>query len=218
MKNRFQLLREEEEARRQDINPKAKFGQKELRDELEEKCGYYMNISKLKKLEAGHPDVKIDKELLLAYKKFFGVSVDWLIDDSVKTRYVDGNNAIISSVTGLSDASISTLERVKKNWDEKENNILNYIMKNSDSFLDFLKWLSIYIDNDYTIPLATDKYNQYFPCNNDKWNSIFLGSKIKDNKGNDGYKIIGVGVDILESHAMREMQKIIDDWKNSKKS
>lgn len=217
MKNRFQLLREEEETRRQDINPKAKFGQKELRDELEEKCGYYMNISKLKKLEAGHPDVKIDKELLLAYKKFFGVSADWLIDDSVKTRYAEGNNAIISSVTGLSDASIATLECVKKNWDEKENNILNYIMENSYSFLSFLSWLSIYIDNDYTIPLATDKYNQHIPCNN-TMGSVVLGKEIKDNKGNDGYKTIGIGVDILESHAMREMQKIIDDWKNSKKS
>lgn len=217
MKNRFQLLREEEEARRQDINPKAKFGQKELRDELEEKCGYYMNISKLKKLEAGHPDVKIDKELLLAYKKFFGVSVDWLIDDSVKTRYVDGNNAIISSVTGLSDASIATLERVKKNWDEKENNILNYIMKNADLFLDFLKWLSIYIDNEYIIPLAYDKEKGQFPCNN-PLNSVVLGKKVKDNKGNEGFKSIGIGIDILESHAMREMQKIIDDWKNSKKS
>lgn len=70
MVNRFKLLREEEETRRKDINPKAKFGQKELCEELEKTCGFYIKISKLKKIEAGHPDVKIDEELLLAYKKF----------------------------------------------------------------------------------------------------------------------------------------------------
>lgn len=113
MENRFKLLREEEETRRKDINPKAKFGQKELCEELEKTCGFYIKISKLKKIEAGHPDVKIDEELLLAYKKFFGVSTDWLIDASVETRQVVGNNAMVSSITGLTDNAINTLSLLK---------------------------------------------------------------------------------------------------------
>lgn len=217
MENRFQILRKEEESRRKDIDHKAKFGQNELRTELEKTCGFYMKPSKLKKLEAGYPDVKIDKELLLAYKKLFGVSADWLIDESVKTRQVEGDNAMVSSVTGLSDDSINTLKIVKKHWNERTKNILDYIMKDSYLFLDFLEWLSMYIDNEYTTPLATDEYNQLIPCNN-PMGDVVLGKKIKDTKGNDGYESIGIGVDILESHAMIQMQKIIDKWKNSKES
>lgn len=49
MENRFKLLREEEEARRKDINPKAKFGQKELCEELEKTCGFHQKNKQTKK-------------------------------------------------------------------------------------------------------------------------------------------------------------------------
>ena len=116
MENRFKLLREEEESRRKDINPKSKFGQKELCEELEKTCGFYIKLSKLKKLEAGHPDVKIDDELLLAYKKFFGVSTDWLIDNTVTTRHLTGDTASAAKKTGLSDESIEEIAKLKKEY------------------------------------------------------------------------------------------------------
>lgn len=149
---------------------------------------------------------------LSIYCGYFGCSCDYLMGYIEKPTYQDTD---IYQKTGLEEYSIRTLKKVKNNWDKKEKNTLNYIMKNSDLFLDFLEWLSIYIDNDYTVPLAYDKEKGEIPCNNVLGN-VVLGKEIKDNKGNDGYKTIGIGVDILESHAMLKMQEIIGKWKNSK--
>lgn len=145
---------------------------------------------------------------------FFNVSIDYLLGKTDIESSIDEN--FIMEYTGLEPHATRLLHNFHSSH-SKEINTLNYAMEDSSLFLSFFHWISLYIDNDYTIPLATDEYNQYFPCNN-AMGSILVGSKMKDNKGNDGYKIIGIGVDILESHAMREMQKIIDDWKNSKKS
>ena len=134
MENRFRIVRTDEENRRKDINHKDKFGQKELCKELEEKCGYYMNISKLKKLEAGHSDVKIDKELLLAYKKLFGVSADWLIDETVKPRKLKGDIATASKTVGLSEEAIARIA----NYDEPQKELLDRLICGETDELHFL--------------------------------------------------------------------------------
>jgi len=152
---------------------------------------------------------------ILAYRDYFLENYGMEISSDYFYGFTDikeNKNASFADDIGLSEESINTLKKVKKNWDSKEREALNYVMKDSDLFLDFLKWLSIYMDNKYTIPLAHDKEKGDFPCNN-SFGDIVLGELIKDNKGNDGYKTIGIGVDILESHAMRMMQKIIDIWK-----
>lgn len=151
-------------------------------------------------------------DFLIACCRFFECSADYLLG---LIELPTHGKTDFNKLTGLSDNSIATLKKVKKNWDKREKNILNYIMKDSDLFLDFLGWLSLYIDNEYTIPLAYDKEKGAFPCNN-AMGSVVLGKKIKDNKGNDGYKMIGIGVDILESHAMLKMQEIINTWKKAK--
>ncbi len=152
--------------------------------------------------------------LIEGYSKYFNVTADYLLGLR-DTKLIDENIAMINRITGLSDDSINTLKKVKGLWNKKEKNTLNYIMKNTDLFLDFLKWLSIYIDNEYIIPLAYDKEKGQFPCNN-PLNSVVLGKKVKDNKGNEGFKSIGISIDILESHAMLKMQEIINTWKNLK--
>lgn len=134
MENRFKIARIDEENRRKDINHKDKFGQKELCKELEEKCGYYMNISKLKKIEAGHSDVKIDSELLLTYKKFFDVSADWLIDETVKTPKLEGNIAVASKTIGLSEKAITRIS----NYEEAEKELLDRLICEKNDALHFL--------------------------------------------------------------------------------
>lgn len=156
--------------------------------------------------------------LIKAYSNYFNVTADYLLgirDNAV----VDENIAMIGKTTGLSDNSISTLKRVNTNWNPREIKMLNYIMTDTYSFLEFLKWLSIYIDNQYTIPIThTDKGLIQCGYTVNGENAIELGKKIKDNKGNDGYESIGVGVDILESHAMLQMQKIMNQWRDSFKN
>ena len=115
MENRFKKLREEEHDKRRDINPKCeKFSQDKLSQEMHEQTGIYISTGRIKKVETDNPEVSIDKDLILAYKRFFNVTADWLIDENVTTRYPDGNTAIISTITGLSDDSVETL----KIWNE----------------------------------------------------------------------------------------------------
>jgi len=152
---------------------------------------------------------------ILAYRNYFLQNYGMEISSDFFYGFTDlkeNKNARFADDIGLSEDSINTLKKVKRNWDSKEREALNYVMKNSDLFLDFLTWLSVYIDNKYTIPLASDKEKGYFPCNN-SFGNIALGKLMKDNKGNEGYKTIEISVDILESHAMIKMQKIIDIWK-----
>ena len=84
-----------------------------------------------------------------------------------------------------------------------------------------MKWISIYIDNHYNTPITyntTDHtYEQcgYITAKGEK--GISFGREILDNKGNPGYEQIGVGIDILESHAMLKIQEILMNWKNEKK-
>lgn len=169
-------------------------------------------ISKIENSKREPPSSSPD--VIKAYAEHFKVTADYLLgirDNAV----VDEDIAMIGRITGLSDNAISTLKKVKGNWNSRELETLNYIMKNSVLFLDFLKWLSVYIDNQYTIPVMHTDDKGYIECgytvNGEK--GIAFGKEVKDNKGNDGYETLGVGVDILESHAMLRMQKIMNSWK-----
>lgn len=178
--------------------------------------------TRISELEHGHREPS--QYHILTYRDYFFrqyniiVSTDYLYGF---TDIIENKNAIFADDIGLSEESINTLKKVKENWDIKENNTLNYVMKDSDAFIDFLKWLSIYIDNEYTIPIYYDsKTREYIDCgyHTSNGDGITFGKQITDNKGNDGYKIIGVGVDIIESHAMIQMQEIIKTWRDSKGS
>lgn len=175
MENRFKLLREEEEERRKDINPKAKFGQKEFCEELEKKCGFYITVSKLKKLETGKPDAKIDKELLLAYKKFFGVSTDWLIDNAVRTRHLTGDTASASAVTGLSDESIEKIAQLND-----EHKIILDKMISKYGFLCVLSEIRNLLGYNYLKPHLTLQFDEKRRWLNGAEIDQFLNNAIND--------------------------------------
>lgn len=208
MENRFKLLREEEESRRKDINFKAKFGQKELCKELEEKCGFYIGDTKLKKLEAGYDDVKIDKELLLAYKKFFGVSTDWLIDTSVKTRQVTGNNAIVSSITGLTDNAINTLSLLKcqkyvnGNRFDYALHTLNVILDNYEN-TNLFELIYHYLFGDYTEMGHYDEYGQ----------RVYDGSQVFVSDSSLANRM-EINTEYVDAAILHAITKQLDYWKN----
>lgn len=208
MENRFKLLREEEEARRKDINPKAKFGQKELCEELEKTCGFYIKLSKLKKLEAGHLDVKIDEELLLAYKKFFGVSTDWLIDISVETRQVVGNNAMVSSITGLTDNAINTLSLLKSKKYVNGNRFdyalhtLNMILDNYEN-TNLFDLIYHYLFGDYTEMGHYDEYGQSVYDGS----QVFVSDRFLANQ-------MEINTEYVDAAVLHMITKQLDYWKN----
>lgn len=150
--------------------------------------------------------------------EYFNVSTDYLLGlEKDKTSY---NDKFIKEETGLSIDAINTLKRVKNFWNLRSLDALNYIMQNTELFLDFLGNLAIYLDNQYTIPIAYDKERGYYPCGykvtGEDGYGITFGKEIKDNMGNIGYEQIGISANILESHCMLEMQKIINDWQKNK--
>lgn len=116
MINRFKQLREEYNEQLKDKNPKAKLYSVEDMCEEMKNAGFTVSKAKIKKIESEQPDVSIDAKTLLAYKWKFGVSVDWLIDNTVQTRKVDGNIASASKVIGLSDVAIEEISKLKPDY------------------------------------------------------------------------------------------------------
>lgn len=151
------------------------------------------------------------------YCNFFHCSADYLLG---YIDYPTHSDTDIGKETGLSLSAIASIKRINNSWDSIEGEVFDFILKDSNVFLDLLKWISIYIDNPYTIPVTknpqTGAYERCGYVVNGE-NAISLGQETLDNKGNPGYKQIGVGVDILESHAMLKIQEILMNWKNEKK-
>lgn len=116
MINRFKQLREEYNEQLKDKNPKAKlYSVEDMCEEMKD-AGFTVSKAKIKKIESEQPDVSIDAKTLLAYKWKFGVSIDWLIDNTVQTRKVEGNIASASKVIGLSDVAIEEISKLKPDY------------------------------------------------------------------------------------------------------
>lgn len=151
------------------------------------------------------------------YCHYFHCSADYLLGyiDYPTHSYTD-----IGEETGLSVSAINSIKQINNSWDPIESEVFDFILKDSNVFSDFLKWISIYIDNTYTTPITRNPQTGSFEqCGYsvDGKNAISFGQEIIDNKGNPRYKQIGIGVDILESHAMLKIQEILMNWKNEKK-
>ena len=116
MINRFKQLREEYNEQLKDKNPKAKlYSVEDMCEEMKD-AGFTVSKAKIKKIESEQPDVSIDAKTLLAYKWKFGVSIDWLIDNTVQTRRVERNIASASKVIGLSDVAIEEISKLKPDY------------------------------------------------------------------------------------------------------
>lgn len=166
-----------------------------------------------------------DSEHLVKMSEIFNCSIDYLLCRS-DCKSVD--NHYISSKIGLSDDAINTLKAINfrankqiGDYASKNLSILNFILKDGDAFEDFLSNLTLFIDNNYKTPIFWDPEKHcyidtgYRYANGDI--GMTFGYLTKDNKGNDGYASLGVSVDILESHAMLQVQKIMNDWKEGYK-
>ncbi len=166
-------------------------------------------ISKLEKSKKNPPTTSAN--VIKAYAEHFNVTADYLLGIR-KTSVVDENLAMIGKTTGLDDPSINTLKRVRQHWNNRIIDTLNYLMNDSERFIDFLEWISLYIDNPYNTSVIKD--GSSYEGTGD---TVSLGQPVLDNKGNPGFNVITVGVDILESHAMLKIQEILMNWKNEKK-
>lgn len=213
--NIYKKLREDYEFTKGGI----RITQKELSRIFREK--YYcttLTHGAIRKLETGERNLKNIDEIT-AYAKFFNVTADYLLGIR-KNAVVDEDIAMIGKTTGLNDKSIKTLKYMNNYWDSEVMDVLNYIMQNCQTFTDFIKWISVYINNHYDTPITYNRNEHvYEPCGYTTAHGekgILFGQEILDNKENPGYKTIGVGVDILESHAMLKIQEILINWKNTK--
>ncbi len=227
--NRFKQLREAELERRRDKNPKCElFTQEKLSKELNEKCHYYISSSKIKKLETDTDGVKVDAALLLAYKKFFHVSVDWLIDSSVNTQFLDGDVAIASKTTGLSDEAIKTLSQLKDgNNTDALFNTLNYIIsKDPTLFVRFIDAIELYFDTGFDTPMQFDG-SRYTPIDDGISNnsiltvtekSVAIGKydpSLCNNTG--GYHTKTIPISILkEAYSLQAIESILNYLKQHK--
>lgn len=159
---------------------------------------------------------ELDYSTILSVCKILKCSSDYLLGlDECTTK----TQQFISEETGLSENSIDTLKIINNRWGGVEKDTLNFIMNDSDQILDFLNWLSLYTKNDYDTPITySEEKHGFEKCGyvvNGK-NGIIFGKEVIDNAGNPGWNQIGVGVDILESHAMLKMQEIMIEWKNKR--
>lgn len=114
--NRFKKLRDEYNEHLKDINPKAKLYSVEDMCEEMKSAGFKVSVSKIKKIESNQYGVTIDAETLLAYKWKFNVSTDWLIDNTVSSRKLEGNIASASQILGLSDLTIEQIVKLKPEY------------------------------------------------------------------------------------------------------
>lgn len=212
MENRFKKLRIDELERRRDKNPKCElFTQERLSIELEKECKYEISSSKIKKLESDTIGVKIDAPLLLAYSRFFNVSIDWLLHNSDSQR-ITGDIAIVSGITGLSDEAIENLQYWKESSSKKEKkkfliryrpiDTLNLIL--SDSFIAERLFRSIedYVYHNYHIPAYHDNSGQCVTFTN--WQDVVRDS---------GNEISAYSLTLLKDNTddMRDNRKILID-------
>ncbi len=148
METRFKAIRLEYQEELRDKNHKAKFTQDDLEKEFADMGYYYITRTKITKLETGSPGVAINKEILLAYSKFFNVSSDWLLGLSNTQRFSgDIHNA--SKVTNLSEVAIQKI----KSYPVKSQNIFNLIIENG-SIEHIIKSIYTYIPDGFD---ATNK-------------------------------------------------------------
>lgn len=144
MENRFKILREEVTEERKNKNPKAKiYTTDDLSKDFSD-LGYNISSPKIRKIETDTYGVKIDPKVLLAYKTRFNVSIDWLVDPYVNTRYLSGDIHNASKVTNLSEVAIRKI----KSYPVKSQNILNLIIENS-SIEHIIKSIYAYIPDGF---------------------------------------------------------------------
>ena len=203
MENRFKEIRVEYSEKRRDKDPNAKIYS------IDEMCNDFYNMgfnispSRVKKVESNTPDVKIDAEMLLAYKKKFNVSADWLIDNTVTTRHLTGNAASASMVTGLTDITIDEIASLSVS----EKHIIDAFFSRSAISINIIKTIQEMLF--YSHPLA--KNNSYIKLDKS------LTARDKDYEQLEMKLNESRIIDILSQRLSIEMREIIETLSKDKK-
>lgn len=137
----------------------------------------------------------------------------------------------INKQLGLSKTAIQTLSSLRNRGiladDEFSSlDLLNFILSDRTLFCDFLDYLGLYINNTYDIPCYLDPNKHiYVPVPDDNIRNtpflvakneryIAVGKKQPEKVcGEDAYQTICLPVSLLESHAIRIVEGIINEWK-----
>lgn len=177
-------------------------------------------ISKIETKTVIPPTTSLD--VLKAYAHHFNVTTDYLLGLR-DTQTIDENIAMISKATGLSENAIYTL----KSLNGSNIDMLNFMLSDRELIYTFLDNMSLYVNNTYQIPCHYDSTTQLYVPNEDtlseksfiasdkKQRYIALGKKQPEQIcGQDIYETRLVPVSILESHAIRIIEKVIDKWKD----
>ena len=197
------------------------------------KRGYdTLTHSAIRKIETDNRNVT--EHELKGYCEVFNTTSDYLLGIS-NVSSIDQDTVMIGRITGLSDAAIQTLISCKTGGiladeDFPTIDLLNFILSDKVLFHDFLNYLGLYINNTYDTPcyLDPDKH-VYVPIPDDNIRNtpfvvakneryIAVGKKQSEKVcSEDAYQTICLPVSLLESHAIRIVQSVIDKWKNKYK-
>ena len=188
--------------------------------------------SAIRKIETDNRNVS--EYELKGYCEVFNTTSDYLLGIS-NVSTIDKDTVMIGRMTGLSDAAIQTLISCKTGGiladeDFPTIDLLNFILSDKVLFHDFLNYLGLYINNTYDTPCNLDPNKHlYVPIPNlnirntpivDAKNERYIAIGKKQSEkicGEDAYQTICLPVSLLESHAIRIVQSVIDKWKNKYK-
>jgi hypothetical protein len=213
--NRFKQLREEENERRKDINPKNSLTADELSAELFEKCNFQISPGQIRKLESDTPGVKINPELLLAYKNFFNVCVDWLVDERVSARSFEGNIAVAAKTTGLSEKSIHSLKKLNQEYTTtRPVQTLNTLLEDTFNAGALLNNISLFIGN-------SEEWTQSI-CNLESFDEETQGIHYRDISESECFAIHSLnGIlalnkdDLIDALSLRQIQRTLNEYKEA---
>ena len=102
-----------------------------------------LNKSDISKLENGHR--KPTYKDLLTYSKLFHVSLDYILDDTVKAK--KPQNATISRQLGITDAVAETMKKINKHSSKEYDYsaVLNAFIGNGEYTFDFISQIFTYL-------------------------------------------------------------------------
>lgn len=141
--------------------------------------------------------------MLLAYKKKFNVSADWLIDNTVTTRHLTGDAASASKVTGLTDITIDEIASLSVS----EKHIIDAFFSRSAISINIIKTIQEMLF--YSHPLA--KNNSYIKLDKS------LTARDKDYEQLEMKLNESQIIDILSQRLSIEMREIIETLSKDKK-
>ena len=171
----------------------------------------------------------VTSQYISDYCQILGCEPDFLFGciDFPKHEETDINKKL-----GLSKKAIGTLLSLNKRGiladeDFSSLDLLNFILSDRTLFCDFLDYLGLYVNNTYDTPCYLDPNKHvYIPVPDDNIRNtpfvvakneryIAVGKKQPEKVcGEDAYQTICLPVSLLESHALRIVQSVIDKWKN----